>query len=211
MSKQNTETSTENTEVGPAGSSTAPPANAGIESAPAFSGPPPLPVPAPPQLLGEAEIEDLKSKASKAQQWYDQWLRTTADLDNYKKRAARERTEAVRGANESLLVKLVPVLDNFEMAMLAAESEGTTPSPQSLKTGVAMIQQQLRAALTEAGLEEVDATGKTFDPNFHEAVAQEESTAVPEGQVLRQLRKGYKLRERLLRPATVVVSKPPQA
>ena len=72
-----------------------------------------------------------------------------------------------------------------------------------------MIQQQLKAALTEAGLEEVDATGKHFDPRFHEAISQQETAEVPEGQVLQQVRKGYKLRDRLLRPASVIVAQKP--
>ena len=74
-----------------------------------------------------------------------------------------------------------------------------------------MIHQQLKNVLAEAGLEEVDATGKTFDPNLHEAVSQQETADVPEGQVVQQLRKGYKLRDRLLRPASVVVAKHPTA
>lgn len=77
--------------------------------------------------------------------------------------------------------------------------------------GVNMIQQQLRAALVDAGLVEISAQGQVFDPNIHEAVSQQESTEVPDGQVLQQLRKGYRLRERLLRPATVVVAKAPQS
>jgi molecular chaperone GrpE len=72
-----------------------------------------------------------------------------------------------------------------------------------------MIQQQLKSALTDAGLEEIDAAGKAFDPNFHEAVSQQDSSEVPEGNVLQQLRKGYKLRDRLLRPATVIVARKP--
>lgn len=168
----------------------------------------PLPVPVAPPPLTREEIEDLKSKAEKAQQWYDQLLRTAADLENYRKRAARERQEAVKFANESLLQKLVPVLDNFDSALAAAN--GQTAPASALQAGIAMIHQQLKSALAEAGLEEIDATQKLFDPNFHEAVAQEESTEVAEGHVLRQLRKGYKLRERLLRPAAVVVAKPVQ-
>jgi molecular chaperone GrpE len=80
---------------------------------------------------------------------------------------------------------------------------------QSLQAGVAMIHQQLKNSLAEAGLVEVDAAGKTFDPNLHEAVSQKETEDAPEGQVVQQLRKGYKLRERLLRPATVIVAKKP--
>jgi molecular chaperone GrpE len=135
-------------------------------------------------------------------------LRTTADFDNFKKRAAREKQEAIRFANEALLEKLVPVLDNFDMALAAAQSAaGDTAQP--LQTGVTMIYQQLKKVLTESGLEEVDAAGQAFDPNWHEAVSQQESAEVPEGQVVHQLRKGYKLRERLLRPATVIVARKP--
>jgi molecular chaperone GrpE len=92
------------------------------------------------------------------------------------------------------------------MAMLAtANAEGA--SVDAVKTGVTMILGQFKNVLADAGLEEIDASGKPFDPNIHEAVSQQESAEVPEGQVLQQLRKGYKLKDRLLRPATVVVSK----
>ena len=74
-----------------------------------------------------------------------------------------------------------------------------------------MIQQQLKSVLVETGLEEIESAGKPFDPNFHEAVSEQESADVPEGHVLQQLRKGYKLKERLLRPATVIVAKKPAA
>ena len=167
----------------------------------------PLPVPVPPAPLTEAEIADFKEKAEKAQQYYDLLLRTTADLENYKKRAQRERQEAVKFANESLLQKLITVLDNFDMAM-AATNAGPATTAQALQAGVTMIHQQLKSVLGEAGLEEIDATQKVFDPNFHEAVAQQETSEVPEGHVVRQMRKGYKFRERLLRPATVIVAKP---
>ena len=164
------------------------------------------PLPVPPAPLTEPEIADLKERAEKAQQWYDQLLRTTADLENYKKRAQRERQEAVKFANEALLQKLVTVLDNFDMAMAAATA-GPATTAQALQAGVTMIHQQFKSVLGEAGLEEIDATQKAFDPNFHEAVAQQETSEVAEGHVLRQMRKGYKFRDRLLRPATVIVAK----
>lgn len=157
--------------------------------------------------LSEQQIVELKEQAGKAAQYYDQLLRTTADFDNFKKRAARERQDAIRYANESLLERLMPVLDNFEMALAAANVPNT--SIESMRSGVSMIQQQLRAAMNEAGLEEIDAAGKPFDPNFHEAISQQESAEVPEGQVLQQVRKGYKLRDRLLRPASVIVARKP--
>lgn len=170
-----------------------------VPGAPADS----VPAPLPPE-----KIEELKAKAGKADEFWDRLLRATADLENYKKRAARERQEAVKYANESLLEKLIPVLDNFDMAVAAANNPQSS-SVESIRTGIAMIGSQLKAVMLEAGLEEIDATNKPFDANWHEAVSQQESAEAPEGQVLQQLRKGYKLRERLLRPATVVVAKKP--
>ena len=152
------------------------------------------------------EITELKAQAAKATENWDRLLRLTADFDNYKKRAARERSEAVSFANENLLVKLLPVMDAFDMALAATTSDS---SAKSLQAGIVMVAGQLRSALAEAGLEEIDATGKRFDPNLHEAVAQEETTDAPEGEVLRQTRKGYKFRQRLLRPAGVIVAKKP--
>jgi len=161
-----------------------------------------------PATLTAEQLEELKQRAAKADESWERLLRTTADFDNYKKRAAREKQEAAKFANESLLQKLVPVLDSFDMAMAAAQNN-QPESVQSLQTGISMVHEQLKSALAEAGLEEVDATGKRFDPNLHEAVSQQETTGVAEGQVLQQLRKGYKLRDRLLRPASVVVAKAP--
>jgi len=155
-------------------------------------------------------IAELKKQAAKAKEHWDQLLRSTADFDNFRKRAARERQDAIKFANESLLQKLIPVLDNFDMA-IAAGGDSKHEAVQSLQAGVNMILSQLRGALTEAGLEEIDAAGRKFDPNFHEAVSQQETADVPEGHVVQQLRKGYKLRERLLRPATVIVAKKPAA
>ncbi len=167
-------------------------------------------VPVEPSTLNAEQLEELKQRAAKADEHWERLLRTTADFDNFKKRAAREKQEAIKFANESLLQKLVPVLDNFDMA-LAAAGANQAGDVQSLQAGVNMIHQQLKNALAETGLEEIDASGKTFDPNLHEAVSQRETTEAPEGSVVQQLRKGYKLRERLLRPATVVVAKAPAA
>ncbi len=160
--------------------------------------------------LTPEQIDDLKNQAAKAEENWQRLLRTAAELENFKKRAAREREEAIRFANELLFKKLIPVLDHFDMAM-AAVGNAPQEAAQSLQTGVNMIHQQLKAVLAEAGLEEVNAAGKVFDPNWHEAVSQQESTDAPDGQVVQQLRKGYKVRDRLLRPATVVVAKKPSA
>ena len=156
------------------------------------------------------ELEELKAKAAKADEHWDRCLRLSADFENFKKRSARERQEAIRFANESLLGKLIPILDNFESA-LAAANQSPGVAVDSLRAGVVMISTQLKSALMEAGLEEIDAAGKPFDPNWHEAVSQQESADVPEGHVLMQLRRGYRFRDRLLRASMVIVSKAPAA
>ena len=165
-------------------------------------------LPVEPATLTPEQLMELKTRAAKADEYWERLLRTTADFDNFKKRAARERQDAVKFGNEALMQKLVPVLDHFDMAQAATQA-AQGDAPQSLQAGVAMIYQQLKSALAEAGLEEVDARGKPFDPNLHEAISQQETRDVPEGHVAQQLRKGYRFRERLLRPASVVVAKTP--
>ena len=165
-------------------------------------------VPVEAATITAGQLDELKTRASKADEHWDRLLRTLADFDNFKKRAAREKQDAIKYANEALIGKLVPILDNFDMA-LAATQTSSADAAHSLQTGVAMIFQQFKNSLVEAGLEEIDATGLKFDPNWHEAVSQKETAEAPEGQVVQQLRKGYKLRDRLLRPASVIVAKPP--
>ncbi len=158
--------------------------------------------------LTPEQLAELKARAAKADEHWERLLRTAADLENVRKRAVRDRQDAVRYANEALVAKLVPVLDNFDAAVTAAGA-AAAGSADSLRVGVQMIHVQLRSVLAEAGLEEVDATGQAFDPNLHEAVSHQDSADVPEGHVLQQLRKGYKLKDRLVRPATVVVARKP--
>jgi len=162
-----------------------------------------------PVPMTPAQIEQLKQQAAKADEFRERFLREAADFENYKKRAARERQEAVTFANEVLLRKLMPVLDSFEMALAAIVADGA--AAPSLQAGVLMVYNQLKSTLAEAGLEEIDARGKVFDPNLHEAVSQQESAEVPEGNVVQQIRKGYRFRNRLVRPAGVVVAKKPAA
>src|SRR5438874_1889558 len=121
--------------------------------------------------LTPAEVERLRDEAAKANEHWEQMLRVAADFENFKKRAARERQEVSKYANESLLQKLIPILDNFDMA-LASAGTAQDSTVQQLQTGVGMIHQQLKTALAEAGLEEVDASNKKFDPNWHEAISQ---------------------------------------
>lgn len=161
-----------------------------------------------PEALAPEQIEELKQNAAKAAEHWDRLLRTTADFDNYKKRVAREKQEAIKYANESLIGKMLPLLDNFEMAIAAAQAN-ESETTRALHQGVGLVFQQFKQILKDAGVEEIDARDAVFDPNLHEAVSTMESTDKPEGTVLQQMRKGYKLRDRLLRPASVIVARPP--
>lgn len=160
------------------------------------------------EVPGTEWIEELKARAAKAEEHWDRLLRARADLENYRKRAVRERQEAVLSAQVSLWERLLPVLDSLDKA-LSASGSVDGGALESLKTGLQLAGQQLRTSLAEAGLEEIDATSQVFDPNLHEALSQQESSEVPEGHVLQQIRKGYKLRDRLVRPASVIVAKRP--
>lgn len=156
------------------------------------------------------DIEVLQEKAAKADTHWDLYLRARAELDNYRRRATRERQEAVRYANQGLMEKILPVLDSLDKATEASQS-GDHSALDALREGVSMVQGQLKSILVDAGVEEIDAAGQPFDPNLHEAVAHHESAEVADGHVLQQIRKGYKLHDRLIRAATVVVAKAPAA
>jgi molecular chaperone GrpE len=130
-------------------------------------------------------------------------LRSQADFENYKKRASREKEEAIKYANSSLLEKLIAIVDNFELGLEAARAEGEK-SP--IFSGMSMVLKQLMDFLADSGLQPINATGQKFDPNLHEAIAHEPSDEFSEGTVIRQTRRGYKMKDRLLRPSSVVVS-----
>jgi len=132
-------------------------------------------------------------------------LRSQADFENYKKRCAREKEDAVKYANSSLLERLVAIVDNFELGLEAARDE-SEESP--IYSGMTLVLKQLRDFLAENGLQAIEAEGKQFDPNLHEAIAHEPSR-FSEGTVVRQTRRGYRFKDRLLRPASVVVSSGP--
>lgn len=155
-----------------------------------------------------APESEAKDPATEAEKFRDLAMRTAADFDNYRKRAAREKEDAIRYANTSLLETLLPVVDNFELGLEAARG---TSEGEAILQGLAMVQRQLADFLASVGVQEIVTEGADFDPNLMEAVGHENSDTVPEGTVLRQTRRGYKLRDRLLRPASVFVSKGPAA
>jgi len=155
----------------------------------------------------QSEAEDpMAGLQTDLDRFRDLALRSQADFENYKKRSAREKEDAIKYANSSLLERLVGIIDNFELGLAAAKEQGAD-SP--IYSGMVLVQKQLNDLLAENGLQPIEAEGKTFDPNLHEAIAHEPSNEFPEGIVLRQARRGYRFKDRLLRPAKVVVSSGP--
>jgi molecular chaperone GrpE len=130
-------------------------------------------------------------------------LRSQADFENYKKRSAREKEDAIKYANTALLDRLLPIIDNFDLGLSAARGEGEA-SP--IYAGMSLVLKQLTDFLADSGLQPIEAVGEKFDPNLHEAIAHQPSADVPEGSVILQTRRGYRFKDRLLRPSSVVVS-----
>lgn len=150
----------------------------------------------------QALLEQLRGDLDR---FKDLAMRSAADLENYRKRAAREKEDAIKYANAAFLERLVPILDNFELGLGAAKTDAAAGA---IVSGLEMVARQLQDFLTACGVEPVQAEpGNPFDPNVHEAIGQAEHATIVEGAVIQQMRKGFKLRDRLLRPATVLVSK----
>jgi molecular chaperone GrpE len=156
------------------------------------------------QADGEDPIAGLQADLDR---FRDLAMRSQADFENYKRRSAREKEEAIKYANTSLLKKLVSIIDHFELGLEAARGEAAEKSP--IYSGMSLVLKQLQDFLTENGLQPIEAVGQKFDPNLHEAIAHEPSNEVPEALVIRQTRRGYRFKDRLLRPSAVVVSSGP--
>ena len=158
--------------------------------------------------------EQIAAKAGEVEQLTDRLLRERADLENFKRRMQREKSEALRYASEHLLRDLLPVIDNLERAIDAAAKGAAGESPQqaarveNLVTGVRMVLSQFTETLGRFGVTRVAAAGQPFDPTHHEAVAHVDSDAHPAGSIVDEHAPGYRLHERLLRPAQVTVAKP---
>lgn len=155
-----------------------------------------------------AALDPITALTQEVERWKDMAYRSQAELDNFRKRSAREAQETRAYANGDLLRALCPVMDNFEMGLEAARAES---EKSMIFMGMSMVHRQLQEFLRDSGAQEIEAQDKVFDPNVHEAVAQEASATVPEGTIIRVTRRGYKLKDRLLRAASVVVSSGPTA
>lgn len=158
--------------------------------------------PAKPSL--EEELAEAKSESASH---YDRYMRAMADHDNFRKRTAREKDELRQYAASRVLEDLLPVLDNLSLGLAAASQ----PSAElkTLTGGVEMVLTQLKTALANHGLKEINPVEQPFDAHQHEAISQQPSAEVPEGNVLTVVRTGYSLNGRLLRPASVIVSSGP--
>ena len=133
----------------------------------------------------------------------DRFVRLMAEFENFRRRNAKEQLELIETANGKLLEKLSEVQDNFERAFA---SENKAKDLEAFEKGMQMIYNQFAKVLTDAGLEQIDPTGKEFDPNLHEALMQQPSETVPEGHVVTVFQKGYKLKNKILKTAKVIVS-----
>jgi molecular chaperone GrpE len=153
------------------------------------------------EITSEQEMAKMQQELEQAN---DTMLRLAAELDNYKKRVAKERESLIKYAVQDVIQELIPILDNFERAI---DSASKTKDMDSFLEGVKMIFNQMNDTLSKKGVKKIGAVGKPFDPNFHEAVMQVDSDEYPENVVVEELQKGYMLNDRVVRPAMVVVSK----
>ncbi|PNU18724.1 nucleotide exchange factor GrpE [Geothermobacter hydrogeniphilus] len=164
------------------------------------------------EVGAQAATEDLAAELAAAREEagknWDLYLRSQAEMENFRKRMQRDKQDALRFANEGILREILPVIDNLERAVEHARENDTDTA--GLLEGVEMTLDQFARTLEKFGVKPVDAVGKPFDPACHEAMGQMVTGEVPPNSVVQQLQKGYLLNERLLRPALVMVAKAPE-
>ncbi|MCL0032535.1 nucleotide exchange factor GrpE [Peptococcaceae bacterium] len=152
------------------------------------------------------QVEDLKNqlteKEALAKEYYNRLARAQADFENLRRRTDKEREQLLKYAAEELIIDILPVIDNFQRAL-----ESKNKSSEEFVSGVEMIYKQLLDVLKKTGVEEIKSLGEDFDPNKHEAIMQVESEEYPENKIVEVLRKGYILKDKIIRPAIVKVSK----
>ena len=155
--------------------------------------------------LTESEYLKLKEESQKAKEYWDRLLRVQADFENTRKRLEKEKQDFVKFANEGIIFEMLTVLDDLERAVNLAESKHQ--DLQAFLKGVEMILVHLYDMLKEYGVKPIEAEGKTFDPNYHEALMQVENKELPEHTIVEELQKGYLLNDRVIRTSKVKVSK----
>lgn len=152
------------------------------------------------------ELSELEKAQQEAAEMKARYLRSVADLENYRKRITREKQEIIRSAAANVVESLLPVLDNMKLGLQAAENH---PEAKDVTIGFKMVDDQLKRSLSDQGLEELIPDGEVFDPNLHECIAHQPSEDVKEDHVIQTVRAGYRLNERLIRAANVIVSSGP--
>ncbi len=165
--------------------------------------PAPAPEEARPEESNEPILTELEKAQAEASEMKSRYLRSVADMENYRKRIAREKQELLRSAAAGVVESLIPVLDNMKLGLQAAEQH---PDAKDVTVGFKMVEDQLKKSLGEQGLKELIPDGESFDPNLHECVAHQPSETVDEDSIIETVRAGYQLNERLLRAANVIVS-----
>ncbi len=153
-------------------------------------------------------LKRLEESEAKAKEYEDRYLRTVAELENFRRRAARDRDDLREVAVAGVIEDLLPAVDNLRLGLQAADNH---PEAAEVAAGFRMVADQLRKTLEAFGLEELDPTGEEFDPNLHDCMSHQPHEEVGEGKVVNTVRPGYKLKKRLLRAASVVVSSGPPA
>jgi len=156
-------------------------------------------------VLKESEYTQLTQDAAKVQEYWDKCLRMQADLENTRKRLEREKQDFLKFANEGIIVELLNVLDDLERALELAQEKHQDQA--AFLKGVEMILSHLYEMLKDYGVKPIEAKGKIFDPNFHEALLQEENKEFPQHTIIEELQKGYLLNERVIRTTKVKVTK----
>ena len=150
-------------------------------------------------------LEQLAEAQAQAAEYLDGWQRARAELANYKRRVEAQRSEMILSANADLLAKLLPILDDLELA-LANSPNGDAEAWQEWREGITLILHKFRAALSSVGVSPIQAEGEIFDPNVHEAISHEPSPDHESGQIIAQVRQGYRLGDRVLRASLVRVA-----
>ena len=154
-----------------------------------------------------AEETPLKKAEKEAAEMKTRWLRSVADLENYRKRIAREKQETIRSAAANVIESLLPVLDNMKLGLQAAENHS---GAKDIVVGFKMVDDQLKRSLQEQGLQELVPDGENFDPNLHECISHQATEDIEEGKVIQTIRAGYRLNDKLIRAANVIVSSGPE-
>ena len=154
-----------------------------------------------------AEDKAADEEASAEEQESERYMRLMAEFQNFKRRAAKEKTDIHAFANERIVNDLLPVLDNFERALGQEAEASENEELKNYAKGMELIFEQLKGALEKAGVKEIEALGEDFDPNVHNAVMTEETDEYEDGKISKVMQKGYKLNDRVVRPSMVAVNK----